>query len=226
MGGDRHALFLHIIIIIVLHHRQAAPTMPPSHLPSACEVSSRRVVSWGAAGIRSSGSRGAVSTCSCTTMRPSLSTSRSSPTHSPTTVSRHSYRWGLGCILLKMPATSLLTGTARNGWRFSYVQVTRSTVAPIRAPLSSDLVDRRRTGRRFRSMTARCTPSARGSGRSCSSRRLRGTACSTAGPSSSSAVSPPRSLLASGLHSSKSASNDRANRRAARSVLSSPWPKI
>ena len=26
--------------------------------------------------------------------------------------------------------------TARNGWRFSYVQVTRSTVAPIRAPLS------------------------------------------------------------------------------------------
>ena len=44
MGGDRHALFLHIIIIIVLHHRQAAPTMPPCHLPSACEASSFRVV--------------------------------------------------------------------------------------------------------------------------------------------------------------------------------------
>ena len=83
--------------------------MPPSHLPSACEVSSRRVV----------GGRD-----------PFIWQSRRGfhmlmHDHAP-------------FAFHKQVLTYAFTAdtTARNGWRFSYVQVSRSIIAPIRAPLS------------------------------------------------------------------------------------------
>ena len=86
--------------------------MPPSHLSSACDVSSYRVDVVG--GRRD----------------PFIWQSRRGfhmlmHDHAP-------------FAFHKQVLTYAFTDdtTARNGWRFSYVQVTRSIIAPIRAPLS------------------------------------------------------------------------------------------